>query len=825
MHSTYTWKSGLDIDVLLDKLDDQGLGQLYSLSLFWKGAVLPAEYEPDQKWTSLVTPTEAGEDVHTRIISVTHSIPDHHFNFALFRLFAYHELLIDWHQSDVTGIEQLLTDELASQKVLLPHRLGRLLYDRFNDRYEGSKTEFLSSAEVLELLAETPPGVYHINSFLSGPLGLLYSNEKRFLPPSLRLPLWHCSDTGCRHLHTVELLPPDLAVIRFEHELRDCMKDWFGLPSEWRYSLAMRYLQAREREAKGLRFYDLPVLIADGILGRERTHLVEAALATDEGKELRKVLGAPPRKKSRGQGKPSAVAGSLTPEEQLQLLLILPDVFLIRLIDELTLDSKINVSLGQIRRAHQYPPSLSSLSSRSELSRLGLRSVKEDPVTSFIQVVHKAYIENDAIGDLLWRLHVPSGTSAIDGLMNYLQRRGPDEAVSDLILTSQSVTRSVCQKIGFPTERIGRDIPSSVNQILWKFGFNPPQYDEFSSRLTSHLERFEQSVLSLPGKPTEDDRERIRSSGVNLFVCVEQMLDMLISFNVWLLGTDHFLDSRHDFDMVQARHRVPAMLGETLPSEDLEVSWNPEGENPLGVLLRYLSESVEWMKSLESKNREELRRPKADIPHFAEALEARFPFTHIALWADADMSELRAYVQQYEKLVSLLLQAELAYIRNGLDHMRDVARFPTSEMMLACISRLRQAHHFAVVNRYLPVIFWLDRVETNRFGLVEYRFRDGANRLVVVHRPPMVLCLKKPGLTRPYLIAPGNLLGGPNAAIIFGFRERTEYDDYWRDYPRRRHINPVASEMSDATSTTDAIESIVEGDTATSCEQEDAGDV
>lgn len=791
MQGSYPWKSGADIDVLLDKLDDQGLGQLFALSFFWKGLVLPADYDPNPSWATLITLTKAGDEVKTGIRSVTDDVPVHHLNFALFRLFAYHEILVDWHKSDASGIEQLFAQELLSQRALLPYRLGRLLYDRFNDRYEGSMTEHLSSEEVLELLVDTPTGVYQINSLLTGPLGLVHCNEKRFLPPNLELPLWHCSDTGCMSLHTVELLPPDLAAIRLEHKLRDHLKDSFGPPSDWRHNLITRYLQIREQEARGLKFYDLPVLIADSILGSERTRLVEAVLKTDEGRELRKVLGASPRKKSRAQGEPSAVADSLTPEEQLQLLLVLSDALLIQTIDELTLDGKINVSLGQIRRAHQDPPSL-SLSSRSELSRLGLRSIKEDAVTNFIQIVHKAYVENDAVGDLVWRLRVPSGTSPIDGLMNYLQRNGPSVAVNDLILTSQSVTQSVCQLLALPAERVARHEPSPVNQILWKFGFNPPQYDEFSTRLCLHLKRFEESVLSLPVKPTEDDRERIRSSGVNLFVYVEQMLDRLISFNVWLLATDHFLDSRHDFDMVQARRTVSRVLGDSLPIEDSEVSWNSEGENSLGVLLRYLSESIAWMNTLETRNRELLKRPEADIPHFAESLQARFPFYHVELWADADVTELCSYVQQYQKTVTLLLQAELAYIRNGLDHMRDATRFPTSDRMLACISRLRQSHHFCEVNRYLPVIFWLDRLEVNRFEVVDYQFRDASNRLAVVHGPPLALCLNEPGLTRPYIIAPGNLLGGPNVSLLFGFRERTEYDDYWHDYPRRRHINPVS---------------------------------
>jgi hypothetical protein len=286
-----------------------------------------------------------------------------------------------------------------------------------------------------------------------------------------------------------------------------------------------------------------------------------------------------------------------------------------------------------------------------------------------------------------------------------------------------------------PFTRIAQQTPSPVDQMLWKLGFNPPQYDDFSQRFTAHLQRFEEAVLSLPDKPTENDRERIRASGVNLFVYVEQMLDMLVSFNVWLLATDHFLESKHVFDMVEARRSVPKVLGASLAAEDTEVQWHSEGENALGVLLRYLSESLIWCKCLADRDRSSLKRPKADEPHFAEGMQARFPFQNTELWADAHVMELRTYVQSYEKLAGLLLQADLAHVRNGLDHMRDEMRFPTSEKMLACISRLRQAEHLAELNRFLPVILWLDKIDASRFGLSDYQFRDVSNRLVVVHAP------------------------------------------------------------------------------------------
>jgi len=79
-----------------------------------------------------------------------------------------------------------------------------------------------------------------------------------------------------------------------------------------------------------------------------------------------------------------------------------------------------------------------------------------------------------------------------------------------------------------------------------------------------------------------------------------------------------------EFDIVQARCRVSDVLGESLESNESTFYWNTDGENALGVLIRYMSQSIIWMESLEHENREHFKRSVNDIPHYAEALETHF---------------------------------------------------------------------------------------------------------------------------------------------------------------------------------------------------------
>ena len=108
---------------------------------------------------------------------------------------------------------------------------------------------------------------------------------------------------------------------------------------------------------------------------------------------------------------------------------------------------------------------------------------------------------------------------------------------------------------------------------------------------------------------------------------------------------------------------------------------------------------------------------KEDLPHFAEVLQIRFPFLHTELWADSNVGQLYSYVENYMSMAALLQQAELAEIRNGIDHMRDEERFPKPEKMLACVSRLREAYTYCIDKRYLPEIHWLESTEIGSPGI------------------------------------------------------------------------------------------------------------
>jgi hypothetical protein len=430
----------------------------------------------------------------------------------------------------------------------------------------------------------------------------------------------------------------------------------------------------------------------------------------------------------------------------------------------------------------------------SELSALGIRSTRGNPTINLVSTIWRAYSDKGLLDDLQWRLRGSPGVSAHDCLVAFIRNEGPYDAIRELILTSQSLTEFVCEELDICIDQTLTDKGYAINRMLWKLGFDPPEYDDFAERFRSRLSHFNETVLTVSPVQFEDDRERIRASGVNLFVSVEDFLDQLLVYNIWLLASDHFLETGFEFDLSQARRKVSEVLGADLSSGDTSVSWNPEGENTIGVLLAYLSESLRWMEALGEEDREALIRPSEDIPHYATDPHRPFPFRYTAFWADADWNELQKYMRSYRTVVKLVEQANLALVRNGLDHKREDTRFPESDTMLACVARIREAFDLADTSRLIPKTFWPHRMSMNRFGSIEYEFRDYMNRPLMLFGPPTVSGLRSVDIRKPYLIAPGNLLGKTNSQVLFIPTETNDYTRYWKEYPRRRHIPPLSDE-------------------------------
>lgn len=792
-----SWKSQSEIEALLENFPClERLESAFNLHQYAVHAIFPSGYSASPLWQQLVTLSEAGRVYLEFLPKDRRNLPLGDIHMALFGQFYYHDLLIDLEKSDLEGIHDLLSQELLHTKLRWPYRFGRLLYDKFNDMVQHDRAiRYLEPEQVATLLDETPQGVYQVGKLLSGPLGLLASQEARYTPPLMAAPLWHCSDTGCTIVHYANFKPPDIPVVDIFGDLHNESIRRSGPASDWHDVL--RRLHRRSQSPKISRYHDMIPLVGDTIVGKERTRLLIAALESPNRKWLREVLSSSPHRKKDAIGPAQQVVARLTEAEKLQMLLLLNDDDLVALIDSCVLDRHIQIPSNELRTPQVRNNKLNPWDSYGELSSFGLRADRRYPLVVLMSAIWRMYESQDLLDELSWKLGKPEDTLSRNILMDHIQKHGPAEVVKDLILPSRPVALSIAEELDLLI-RPNEERDQLVNRFLWKLGFDPSRYGEEYLRLRNRIAQFKDVLLRIGSISTESDREEVRSHGVNLFVSVEDFLTELISYNVWLLASDHFIDTRNRFryDARWALNTVAKHLGDQTEIDGTAFVWDRVGNNSLGTLLVYLTVARKWMISLLEKESTNVQRHSEHFPAYVEDAEVVFPFAHTELWADCDPNELANFVDGFNTIASRLLKASLAGVRNGLDHRRNDSSFPTIDSMLDCVNYLQDAFDYADINRYIPKAFWRVSGTTDRYGRRENVLCDYRGRDVLIKEPTTVYNRGRLSTKEPVLVAPGNLLGLPSAELIFRILYTSEYAEYWEGYPRRRRTPSSDEELS-----------------------------
>lgn len=775
------WLSAAETEARIEQLrQPELLFRIYSLSLFAGAAFYAADFVPSNDWCETVALSSAGKEFLSSLhkAGIKFSEPIEHF--VLLRLFYHRDLFIDYENTDASRLLNLLKGIHKSGRGRWPYVFGNRLYHKFNDIYAGNRTETLDPESAEILLSDTPQGVFQVGTILSGPLGFVESAEQRTIPPTLQLPLWHCSDPGCQARHLVRLQKhrneSTKALTTFVRHLQDS----FGLPSEWHRPLMWIY--RRGKWPNGRPYFDLPAVLADCIIGRDREVLCLRALRSSHNMRLSAVI----REAKNVEGSPEKITSALSPEEQHQLLLLLTDKDIVNLVDELVCRKEIRIPPSELRKPKTYAYG-KVRDNDSQLSSLGMRSTGHPPIIELAALIWNAYTELGITNDLAWRVRGHIGTSLRHSVMNFIRSRGPKAGVKELILPSRDVTSHIGEYLKFqifPEE----DEDTTCSRLLWKFGFNLARYEDDYVILQNRIAEFRELVLQMPPQPNEGERARVRAIGVNLFVSAEQFLENMLCYNAWLLMSDHFTGTNFCFAEQEAQSAVLKVLGAEIKSGNESLKWNAERGNTLGVLLTYLQAFRNWLKERPNTDKSAIKRRPEDYPHYSIDTLWVFPFEHTQLWADAAPEVMALYADLFDKMCVQIAQADLPSIRNGLDHWRDENEFPGADKMLACVSRLQQVVDTADSKRLIPKLFWGVNQEQDDDGNICHTFADYRHVTVSIWDPSPVCAGSKKSFGVPYLIAPFDFLNQPNSTLIFLVSPRTEYREYWKNYPRRRVI-------------------------------------
>ncbi|HKP25410.1 MAG TPA: hypothetical protein VJV39_16200 [Dongiaceae bacterium] len=784
-YNSVPWRDSREINAqVLAGYDEGNQGKIldfYSLHYFLYGALPSKNIDFSAPFEKAIVASEYGKSILSEIDDVE-SENGTNIAIALAKAFFHRDFLLDIEKSDAAVAMEFLDHELRLGTLRFAQQFDRILYDKFNDAPNHARADHLNPNEVDLLLEGTEQGVYQVGRYIVGPLGVAKSEDVRFTPPSISVPLWHCADLGCQALHSVDLLRHANDAYYIAGLVKEAAEGLEGPESEWEGPISR--IRRTSTGIRGREYFDIVALIADTMSNDDKEQLVLAALKGKRGDLLRSKI-----RTVKGdrfvKAPPERIAEKLSNSSKLQLLLLLPDKELVELIDRSVLEGRVKIPPTETRAARSTPPTLSSYDPTSTLSALGIRSDREDPILFLSSIVWAEYEHADQLTELAWRCQTGAAMPKPEEPIAYMHNHTPREAVRNLILPSRPIALAIANRLNMELLPLEPE-DQLIDRFLWKFGFKVAQYDPKYDRFRAQLQKFREELISSPPKLNDDDRDSIRSRGVNVFVSLENFIEELISFSVWLLASDHFGGTHFEYKSSSATSAVAAQFGDSITIGGTPFNWKSEGGNVLSTLLVYGRRAADWMLSLSETDKAPLRKPSQHIPHFVDDNTRQFPFLHRELWADAVRSELQKYAEQFNSIFEQLERSHLAEVRNGLDHYREKDKFPSIDIMIACENRITAALDSADLNRFVPKAYWMTEFHTDEFGISEYVLQDYRSRKLVLRAPAIFSGLKGPTFSRPVILPYGNLLGSTNSDIVVRLVEESSYTSMWENYPRRR---------------------------------------
>jgi hypothetical protein len=700
--------------------------------------------------------------------------------FAVFLDFYQQDLLVDVTACNLEGLVEYLNHDILSHRIKFPWIYERCLYDKFNALFPN-KTDSLSSFDTELLLKDTPGGVFQLSNIVVGPFGVLTSATTRELRPILSPPLWHCSDPGCRNLHGVEL---ESAVLPFNDAIREinrfCSQE-LGPASEWPEALA-------EFRDKG-DWYDhlfpaaLPWLLINGFATVELALLV-GRLFDARSTELRSKLPQTRRTQALLAAPPSSIASRLDAAKLLQIILLLPDEDLVYFLEELIEDSQIVIPPAEVRETLFCASQPGWFGVTAQCSDLGVRFFSSDPsfgIRHLRSVVHKVYDDPAEQKALAWKLRHKTGSTAEERLATFLYQTDLQEVVSALFFDNPTHLEGIFSALKFgrfaipDTEEGERSLK---RKLLWKLGFGTYSFPLQNERLWDRLRRL-QLIVQTAGGVTEDDKGKIRSIAVNLFVSLEEVLDSSLSFFTWALLADHFIDTKFTFNLEGARR----FMADRLNTWQSKVIYDAKGRNPLYPLIVGFDLLASLVTELLAQPASQYLRATDQFPGYADSKIEPFVTPHRVFVLDLCEGDVQRALLTLRAISDDLVRSDVASIRNRIDHQR--TDFPTVKEISDMCARLSQVMSNLEDGGICPLLFVRKMQRIDRYGRGEMVFERYDGKEVALRWPPVVT-KPLPSTNRAQTIVPTLRFGQVPEPVRFLYREESLIVTQWAGYPIKR---------------------------------------
>ncbi|MEU4209511.1 hypothetical protein AB0F13_05795 [Streptomyces sp. NPDC026206] len=745
------------------------------------GACLIANnFRPSKDFYEAIRLTPYGEEKLQQFLRK--KIPYQEARLSCFLEFSWLDLLVDVLATDDAALQQAIGEHIKKGEISYPFIFGRELYDRAFDKLTlKDDGAHLTLSETLEFLDGTPQGVFQGHNMVTGPYGLLTSQQIRFYSPERHPSLMHCSDVNCGRIHEVHLTTSQTALInKHRSEATKVLRRESETPSAWGSFLADIFSRtvntARDDIGDGL-----ISLLGDALTVEELRKCVEWLLDGTSGR-LRNVL-----QELGIRGKAQDISRHLNRAEMMQLCLTLSDRDVINCIDALVHVGDIQVPSEEVRTPIVNEAAFGKFRVSAELGphgvRLHSRTMNVAPLRlrHLIESMYRLdYVEDRE--ELDWQLRNEDADSLEAKLDKYLQNRSPRDVLEALVLARKSNAVTACEVLRL-RDGAAED-PEFISTILWKLGFASVLNQDPHRKFWKLHEEMERMVRGVPGSPLGPTLEEFRGAAANYFVELETILDDSICFTVWSLTSDHVASKRpftYRVDEELARSHEWLQRAASRSSDNL-LEYGDRVS--LYALCRgYQSIAAELIRV--ANRRMEFIRPVDEFPQWAGQQNLqKFPFAHTIPFLDLTDNARETLIKRLQEISRSLVSEEVYSARNDWLHgRRNVTSF---EKVRSSLQAIRTA---------------VQLVEDSGFARIPYavldRTTDGYGRRVATLEstrgfrfsllyPTRFDWLDMPGDGRAVHIMNAAVFSPPNHVLRFVSEMSSPYTEMWSDYPKRK---------------------------------------
>lgn len=755
--------------------------KLYSVRELYRTGLRAKDFKPRSELLAAIEFTECGRQQIDRVVKhLNCSLED--AKFSVFLLLFHHDLFVDVDNSKVARILECLAEDILQGGIRYPWLFDHILYDRAYENFAQKPTE-LTREQTDLLMSGSPEGVFQIGNFLVGPFGVLESEETRWFPPQMRIPLYHCADRMCGELHVAELSQPDQSHQQAFSTLRARLEQELGPASEW--PRWIRGLFSDHYWYNDFALANLAWLLGNGFSEKELSNVCQEVI--DTGKQSVRA------KFERRFGKLFAASGAkiasqLSKPQSLQVILLKSDQMITSIVDRLVDDRTIKIPPTEIRRMVVCNPVPSWAGVYPECSDLGVRVVGKsgasNPLARLRRLILEIHKSDEAKAQLRWSLrHIPGSTigAQLDVL---LARESPASLLQSMVISNISMLRGALahmQADYLPWPSSDVEEGRFVQKMLWKLGFDKVGFDSPLTAFWDRLKHFEE-VASSQKESDGSWIAAVRSAGVNLFVALEELLSKTLAFMCWVFLSDPLADN-HIYNSRKGRALLPGELDGLVETEKGAVSFDVGGKNtmfPLIVGFEALARQVRQVVA----QRDKYQKPCLFWAHYsAESSLQLFPYKHYKFVCDTTPSDVDGLVALCEGTTLTLQHSKVFEIRNKLEHNNE--ELPSSEEMRKCCQLLSDAIRILDESGMIPCLYAQKGRNADGFGREWISSQNGSGREVKWQPSPALAAIRSLPLPhQPQIIVPGFKIAETNEPLRFGAEEDSEYTRMWAEYPK-----------------------------------------